>query len=44
MFINGMAASAEELEGLLTADVRRVNILNFPLILVTRESREPSIL
>lgn len=30
MFINGMAASAEELEGLLTADVRRVEYLEFP--------------
>ena len=30
LFINGMAASAEELEGLLTADVRRVEYLEFP--------------
>ena len=30
MFINGMEASSEELEGLLTADVRRVEYLEFP--------------
>lgn len=30
LFINGMAASSEELEGLNTADVRRVEYLEFP--------------
>ncbi len=30
LFINGLAASAEELEGLRTADVRRVEYLEFP--------------
>lgn len=30
LFINGMAASAEELNGLRTADVRRVEYLEFP--------------
>lgn len=30
LYINGMAASAEELEGLQTADVRRVEYLEFP--------------